>query len=89
MVGSGDAGGSPLGGQQAAFSEGARLTQPVASLPEAPYSVWNILSLSVCALLLAVTGMMMFDLMRNMWSWDAAYSVNSSIMDMILGWFES
>lgn len=89
FVGSADAGGSPLGGQQASFAEGARLAQPVASLPETPYSVWNILSLAFCALFLAVTGMMLVDLMRNMWSWDAAYSVNSSIMDTILGWFES
>ncbi len=30
-----------------------------------------------------------FDLMRNMWSWNGAYSVNSSLMDMILSWFET
>jgi hypothetical protein len=32
---------------------------------------------------------MLFDLMRNMWSWNGAYAVNSSLMDMILSWFEN
>jgi hypothetical protein len=47
--------------------------------------VWNILSLTLCVLLLAVGGMMMVDLMRNMWSWNETYSVNSALMDGILG----
>ncbi len=33
-------------------------------------------------------GMFMIDLMQNMWSWNGNYSVNSSLMDMILSWFE-
>ena len=31
--------------------------------------------------------MLMYDLVRNMWSWDRPYTVNSSIMDSILGLF--
>ena len=53
--------------------------------PRAPYSTWNIVSLALCTILLAVIGMMMYDLMRNMWSWNGAFSLNSSLMDMILG----
>jgi TRAP-type C4-dicarboxylate transport system permease small subunit len=56
-----------------------------AALPEAPYTTWNIVSLSVCAVLLAVIGMFMYDLTRNMWSWDQATPVTSALMDMILG----
>jgi hypothetical protein len=46
------------------------------------------MSLVLCAVLLLFCGMFAFDLMRNMWSWDAPYSVNSSMMEMILSWFE-
>jgi hypothetical protein len=31
--------------------------------------------------------MMMLDMMRNIWSWDETYSLNSSLMDAILGLF--
>lgn len=52
---------------------------------EAPYTVWNILSLVACTMILSITGMMMFDLIRNMWSWDSPYGFNSFIMDTITG----
>ena len=32
--------------------------------------------------------MMMYDNLRNMWSWDGPYSVNSWLMDTIVGLFE-
>ena len=41
------------------------MMQPVAALPEAPYTAWNILSLVLCSLLLAFAGVMIFDLMRT------------------------
>jgi len=31
---------------------------------------------------------MMYDLLRNMWSWDSAGSVTSPLMDTILGLLE-
>jgi hypothetical protein len=58
---------------------------------EAPYSGPTVAVLAVCVLLLLFCGMMTFDLMRNMWSWDGPYTVNSSIMDSLgstIGWFE-
>jgi hypothetical protein len=61
---------------------------PGAAAPEAPFSGWNVVSLALCASLLLFCGMFMFDLLRNMWSWNEAYSVNSSMMDMVLSWFE-
>jgi excisionase family DNA binding protein len=49
--------------------------------PAAPYTVWNILSLTLCVMLLSLTGMMLFDLVRNIWSWNEPYAMNSTIMD--------
>jgi hypothetical protein len=37
---------------------------------------------------LVLGGMMAYDLMRNMWSWDGPLNMNSSLMDTVLGWFE-
>lgn len=56
---------------------------------EVPYSTLNIVSLSLCCLLLAFCGMFMYDVIRNMWSWNSEFSVNSSMMDFLLGLFES
>jgi hypothetical protein len=61
--------------------------QPVIAR-EAPYSVLNVISLAGCALFLMLTGMFMFDLMRNMWSWQGPYQFNSSLMDSILSMIE-
>lgn len=63
--------------------------QPTAMLEppevkEAPFGAFAVIFLALCALFLAAAGMMMFDLMRNMWSWDGAYHVNSSLMEGIL-----
>ena len=56
--------------------------------PEAPWTGWNVASLVMCSVLLMFCGMFMYDLMRNMWSWNSPYAVNSSMMDMVLSWFE-
>ncbi len=66
---------------------GAAALAPPA-LPEAPYTIWNVLSLALCVLILAVTGMMMFDMIRNIWSWDSETVLSSPIMDGILSLFE-
>ncbi|MFI4876036.1 MAG: helix-turn-helix domain-containing protein [Blastopirellula sp. JB062] len=58
---------------------------PAAAAPvEAPYSVLNIISLAATAALVLVAGMMVTDLIRNMWSFDEPYAINSSIMDGII-----
>ncbi|MEN6494233.1 MAG: hypothetical protein ABFD16_08075, partial [Thermoguttaceae bacterium] len=54
------------------------------ALPETPYSVLQVVGLAACTLLLMFGGMMAYDLLRNMWSWNAPYTVNSSLMDWIL-----
>ncbi len=76
-------GAGPMGapGDMAAFA-------PAAALPETPYTAWNIVSLVLCALILALAGMMMYDLIRNIWSWDSPSAISSPIMDFVLGLFE-
>src|SRR5690606_25659877 len=45
-------------------------TFPVQELPEAPYSVWQVGSLAIVALMIAFTGILMIDVVRNIWSFD-------------------
>jgi excisionase family DNA binding protein len=52
---------------------------------EAPFGILAMSMLTLSVIVLSVTGMMTFDLMRNIWSWDGAYTANSWIMDTILG----
>lgn len=56
----------------------------LAAHPEMPYSIWNVLSLLVIVMILSITGMLMMDLVRNMWSWDQPYTASTSIMDMMV-----
>ena len=63
----------------------------VAALPEAPYSIWNVLSLVFVSLLLILVGMMMYELLRNMWGLEKpirTLEFDTWLMDTILGWFE-
>ncbi len=80
-------GAAPLGAPPAMAADQAALAASMA-LPEAPYTIWNILGLSACVILLVFGGMMAYDVMRNMWSWDGPLNINSSLMDTVLGWFE-
>ena len=62
-----------------------------AALPEAPYTIWNIVSLVFVSMLLILVGMMMYELLRNMWGFDKPIKTaefDTWLMDMILGWFE-
>lgn len=80
--------GAAMVAQADAMALGAPLAQPYMALPEAPYTIWNIISLVVCSLILMLVGMMMYDMLRNMWSWDSVHPVNSALMDWILSLFE-
>ena len=80
--------GAPLGGQPDGLAGGAPLMQPAAALPEAPWSAWSVAVLGLCLVMLVFCGMFSYDLMRNMWSWDGAYEVNSHLMDYVVSWFE-
>jgi hypothetical protein len=52
-----------------------------------PYTPLQIAGLVACVIFLMLCGMMMYDMVRNIWSWDTAYSANSTLMDWILKWF--
>jgi hypothetical protein len=81
----GEAPAAPFGAPTVA--PGAALTPEAAQFPERPYGALVMVGLGACLVFLLASGMMAFDLMRNMWSWEGAYELNSSLMDMILGWF--
>ena len=85
--------GSPLGsglGESGMMVEdfGGGLTpgaMPVgmATAAEMPFSIWNVMGLAGCMLLLGLCGMMTFDLLRNMWSWDGVTTINSSLLEVL------
>ncbi|TWU27324.1 helix-turn-helix domain-containing protein [Bythopirellula polymerisocia] len=54
---------------------------------EGQYTLGNILLLFAPAILLVLAGIMMLDMVRNIWSWDENYSLNSSMLDALLGMF--
>jgi hypothetical protein len=58
-----------------------------APLPEMPYSVWNVLSLLGILVVLTLTGMLMTDLVRNMWTWDQTFSATTPVMDTLVRMF--
>jgi hypothetical protein len=73
----------PVGMEATAMGAG----QPVyvqVQAQEAPYSIWNVLSLGLVVCLLSVSGMMMMDMMFNMWSFAGSTSVTTGFMDSIL-----
>jgi hypothetical protein len=69
------------------FAEAAPVGAAAAALPEAPYSTGVIVAMAFCVVFLALAGMMSFDLLRNMWSWQQPYNFNSALMDMLVGLF--
>jgi excisionase family DNA binding protein len=51
---------------------------------ETPFSMWNVMGLASCLLLLGLCGMMLFDLMRNIWSWEYdVTTLNSSLLEVL------
>jgi excisionase family DNA binding protein len=54
-----------------------------AAAVEMPFSTWNVLGLASCFVLLAFCGMMTFDLLRNMWSWNGVSTINSSLLEVL------
>jgi hypothetical protein len=54
---------------------------------ELPYSIWNVLSLGLIVLMLTLTGMLMVDVMLNMWSFSGSTSASTSIMDFFIKTF--
>ncbi len=55
----------------------------VATATEMPFSIWNVLGLTSCMLMLGLCGMMTFDLLRSMWSWEGVSSINSTLLEVL------
>lgn len=84
-----DAGfGVPMDGGMGVGLAGSPVAMQVAAYPEAPYSVWNVIGLVCCTLLLMTGGVMVYDLTMQIWSWNKPFNYNSAIMDSLLGMFE-
>ena len=60
------------------------MMHPAAQLPEAKYSLWNVLSLMLVFGLMVLTGMLMVDLVQNLWQYDKPVAANSTVMDFVL-----
>jgi len=60
----------------------------MADFPEKPYSVGTLIGLALCVIPLVFCGMFAIDLLRNMWSWDGPYPLNSDMMETVLSWFD-
>jgi excisionase family DNA binding protein len=78
------------GGDVTMMGGGMPAAQPVyVQVPvyEAPYSVWNVLSLMLISIALALTGMMMVDVMLNMWSFNGQTTVSTGLMDTFIKTF--
>jgi excisionase family DNA binding protein len=76
------AGVDALGDEFAAIPAGGMMAvgEPVA---ETAFPGWVIGLMSISMLMLVMCGMMVFDLLRNMWSWDQIYTLNSSLMEVL------
>ena len=65
------------------LAPGAAPVGVVSAVPETPFSIWNVLGLASCLVLLALCGMMAFDLLRNIWSWNEVHPLNSSLLEVL------
>jgi len=55
--------------------------------PDSEFSVWNVVGLGSCLTLMAMCGVMMIDVIRNMWAFEEPFALNSSLIDGLLGIF--
>jgi excisionase family DNA binding protein len=55
----------------------------VVAAAETPFSLWNVLGLASCLMLIGLCSMMVFDLLRNIWSWDGVTPLNSSLLEVL------
>ena len=75
---------APAGMAPAGAMMGQPMMHPAAQLPEAKYSIWNVLSLMLVFAMLAITGMLMVDVVQNMWQYDEPVSASGTLMEYVL-----
>lgn len=75
-----------LGGAAAAAPSAGFATQgaPIAAAREAQFSTLQIVSLCFCLFVVGLSGMLTYDLARQIWSWDQPYSLSSTMMDLVV-----
>ncbi|HEY4233946.1 MAG TPA: excisionase family DNA-binding protein [Lacipirellulaceae bacterium] len=83
ILGVGVGEGEGLGDDFATAGLTAGTIAPLEPVSETPFSVANVVGLGMCLLLLAICGMMMVDLVRNIWSWDQVSTLNSTILQVL------
>jgi len=54
------------------------------AIPDTPYSVVNVLWLLILVSLLGATGILLMDIVRNMWTWRGEYAATSWLMEAIV-----
>ncbi|MGY8767322.1 MAG: helix-turn-helix domain-containing protein [Pirellulales bacterium] len=78
-----------MGMEEFVGTESATVASPATVMgmqsAEPPYTIINILSLMATAGLILIGGLMVTDLIWNMWSFNEPYAINSSLMEMVLG----
>jgi hypothetical protein len=57
---------------------------PTQELPEAPYTGWQVGSLAIVAFVLAFAGILMMDVVRNIWTFNEPYGASTAIMNSIV-----
>lgn len=73
-----------LGDDFAASGLAAGAATVAAIADEESFSMGTIVGLAACIMLMCLCGMMSYDLVRNIWSWNEPYSLNSSLIDAVL-----
>ncbi|MEX2176157.1 MAG: helix-turn-helix domain-containing protein [Pirellulaceae bacterium] len=80
----------PAPGAEMGMGPGMGAGQPVyvqVPVQEAPYSIWNVISLSLIVLMLALSGMLMVDVMLNMWTFGGSGGASTAIADFFVKTF--
>lgn len=57
---------------------------PLAAAREAQYTTMQIVALCFCLFVVGLSGMLTYDLARQIWSWDQPYSLSSTLMDLVV-----
>lgn len=71
--------GEMAGRPGSAIGAGAAPTM-IPARAEIPFSALSVVGLAACTVALAITGIMMYDLVRNMWGWNSNYGVDTILI---------
>jgi hypothetical protein len=52
--------------------------------PEVPIGIWQVMTLLSTILLMCMSGILVTDIVRNMWSWNGSSDVTSGFTQMVL-----